>query len=60
MYNRVVDRRSMRVALFAGILLACSLLVATLYNSAFAQENGTIEYAENGTGSVATYTASGP
>ena len=55
MYNRVVDRRNMRVALFAGILLACSLLVATLYNSAFAQENGTIMYPwENGTGSVAT------
>ena len=61
MYNRVVDRRSVRVALFAGILLACLLLVATLYNSAFAQENGgPIEYAENGTGAVATYTAVDP
>ena len=50
----------MRVALFAGILLACSLLVATLYNSAFAQENAAIEYAENGTAAVATYTAVDP
>ena len=50
----------MRVALFVGILLACSLLVASLYNSAFAQENGTIEYAEKETGPVATYTASDP
>ena len=61
MYNRVVDRRSMRVALFAGILLACSLLVATLYNSAFAQDaNGPIKYAENDTGAVATFTAVDP
>ena len=60
MYNRVVDRRNMRVALFAGILLACLLLVATLYNSAFAQENGTIMYPENGTDAVATFTAVGP
>ena len=60
MYNRVVDRRSMRVALFAGILLACSLLAATLYNSAFAQEDDTIEYPENDTGAVATFTAVDP
>ena len=60
MYNRVVDRRSMRVALFAGILLACSLLVATLYNSAFAQENAAIEYPENGTDPVAVFTATDP
>ena len=60
MYNRVVDRRNMRVALFAGILLACLLLVSTLYNSAFAQENGTIMYPENDTGAVATLTAVDP
>ena len=60
MYNQVVDRRNMRVALFAGILLACLLLVSTLYNSAFAQENGTIMYAENDTGAVATFTATDP
>ena len=60
MYNRVVDRRSMRVALFAGILLACSLLVATLYNSAFAQVNDAIEYPENGMDPVATFTAEDP
>ena len=60
MYNRVVGRRNMRVALFAGILLACLLLVSTLYNSAFAQENGTIMYPENDTGAVATLTAVDP
>ena len=60
MHNLVVDRRNMRVALFAGILLACLLLVSTLYNSAFAQENGTIMYPENGTDPVATFTAVDP
>ena len=50
-----------RVILFAGILLAVSMLaIAMLYNPLFAQDSGTIEYAENGTGSVATYTAVDP
>ena len=36
------------------------MLAIPLYNSAFAQDDGTIEYAENGTGPVATYTAVDP
>ena len=49
-----------RVILFAGILLAVSMLAIPLYNPLFAQDSGTIEYAENGTGPVATYTAVDP
>ena len=49
-----------RVILFVGILLAVSMLAIPLYNSAFAQEDGPIPYAENGTGPVATYTAADP
>ena len=49
-----------RVILFAGILLAVSMLAIPLYNSAFAQDGGPIKYAENGTGAVATYTAADP
>ena len=36
------------------------MLAIPLYNSAFAQDGGPIEYAENGTGPVATYTAVDP
>ena len=49
-----------RLILFAGILLAVSLLAIPLYNSAFAQDDGTIEYAENGMDPVATFTATDP
>ena len=49
-----------RVILFAGILLAISMLAIPLYNSAFAQDGGPIEYAENGMEPVATYTATDP
>ena len=49
-----------RVILFAGILLAVSMLAIPLYNLAFAQDDGTIEYAENGMDPVATFTATDP
>ena len=51
-----------RVILFFGILLAVSMLAIPLYkyNPLFAQDGGTIEYAENGTVPVATYTAADP
>ena len=49
-----------RVALLAGALLAILLLAYFLHNSAFAQDSGTIEYAENDTGPVATFTADDP
>ena len=49
-----------RVILVAGILLAVSMLAIPLYNSAFAQEDGPIPYAENDTEPVATYTALDP
>ena len=60
MYNRVLDRRTIWVILFAGILLAGSVMLMSLYDSTFAQDAGTIEYAENGTDPVATYTAVDP
>ena len=59
MYNRVLDRRTIWVILFAGILLAGSVMLMSLYDSTFAQD-AAIEYAENGTGPVATYTAVDP
>ena len=49
-----------RVILFAGILLAVSMLAIPLYNLAFAQDSETIEYPENGTIAVATFTADDP
>ena len=49
-----------RVILFAGILLAVSMLAIPLYNLAFAQDSETIEYPENGTIAVATFTATDP
>ena len=51
------------VILFAGILLAVSMLAIPLYNPLFAQDDGTdgtIEYAENGMGPVATFMATDP
>ena len=59
MYNRVLDRRTIWVILFAGILLAGSVMLMSLYDSTFAQE-AAIDYAENGTDPVATYTAVDP
>ena len=63
MYNRTIDRRNIRIVLFAGILLAGALLVATMYNAAFGQDSGTlavVEYTENDTDPVLTLTASDP
>ena len=59
MYNRVLDRRTIWVILFAGILLAGSVMLMSLYDSTFAQE-AAIDYAENGADPVATYTAVDP
>ena len=59
MYNRVLDRRAIWVILFAGILLAGSVLLMSLYDSTFAQD-AAIEYAEKGMDPVATYTAVDP
>ena len=59
MYNRVLDRRTIWVILFAGILLAGSVMLMSLYDSTFAQD-AAIEYAENGTDPVVTYTAVDP
>ena len=49
-----------RVALLAGVLLAILLLAVYLQNSVFAQDSGSIEYAENGTEPVATFTGTDP
>ena len=60
MYNRLFNLTITRVALFVVALMAISLVALPVYNLAFAQETDTIEYAENGTGAVATYTAEDP
>ena len=57
MYNRLFNLTITRVALFVVALMAISLVALPVYNLAFAQETDTIEYAENGTGAVATFTA---
>ena len=49
-----------KVALLAGALLAILLLAYFLQNSVFAQDSGTIQYAENGKDAVATFTATDP
>ena len=60
MFSLSVNRSAFRVLLVAGVLLAGSILAMTMFNSAFAQDNGAIEYAENGADPVATYTAVDP
>ena len=61
MYNRLFNLTITRVALFVVALMAISLVALPVYNLAFAQETDTeIEYAENGTSPVATFTAVDP
>ena len=60
MYHLALNSRSRLILMVAGILLAGSFLVMNLYQSTFAQESGTIEYAENGDAAVATYSATDP
>ena len=54
------DATITRVVMLVGALVAIAVVAMLVSNLAFAQENGTIEYAENGTGPVATYTAMDP
>ena len=54
------DATITRVVMLVGALVAIAVVALPVSNLAFAQENGTIEYAENGTGPVATYTAMDP
>ena len=49
-----------RTLLLAGILLAVTVLAARSFFPAFAQETETLEYEENGTGTVAAYSATDP
>ena len=60
MFNRLFNLTITRVALLVGALMAISLVALPVYNLAFAQEDGPIEYAENGMGPVATFTAVDP
>ena len=60
MYNRLFNLTITRVALLVVALMAISLVALPVYNLAFAQETDTIEYAENGTGPVATFTGVDP
>ena len=62
MFSLSVNRSAFRVLLVAGVLLAGSILAMTMFNSAFAQDSGAIEYieyAENGTDPV-QFTAEDP
>ena len=60
MYRLALDHKARQIVLIAGILLAASLLALFLHRSAFAQDNGPIEYAEGSKDVVATFTASDP
>ena len=60
MFYRPFKANMLRVLIIVGALTALSVLVLPVYNLAFAQEGGPIEYAENGMGPVATYTAMDP
>ena len=60
MFNRLFNLTITRVALLVGALMAISLVALPVYNLAFAQENGSIEYVENDMGTVATFTAMDP
>ena len=42
------------------VALTVALIVPLAVQTAWAQDNGSIEYAENGTGAVATYSAADP
>ena len=59
MFSMALDRRTLWMALFAGVMLVFLVLLAQRYHTVFAQD-GTIEYAENGTDPVSTYTATDP
>ena len=58
MFNRLFNLTATRVVLLVGALMAISLVALPVYNLAFAQE--VIDYAENGMGSVAVFTAEDP
>ena len=60
MFSLSIHRSTYRVLLVAGVLLAGSIFVMTMLGSTFAQDSGTIEYAENRTDPVATYVAVDP
>ena len=59
MFSMALDRKTLWMALFAGVMLVFLVLLVQRYQSASAQD-AAIEYAENGTGPVATYTATDP
>ena len=60
MFSLSIHRSTYRVLLVASVLLAGSIFAMTMLRSTSAQENGAIEYAENSTDPVATYTAVDP
>ena len=60
MFSVSVNRSAYRILLVAGVLLAGSILAITMLRPTLAQDSGAIEYAEKGTGPVATYTAVDP
>jgi serralysin len=60
MYRLALDLKARQIVLIAGILMAVSLLAMVLHGSAFAQDDGTIEFPEHSTDPVATFTADDP
>ena len=60
MYKLATDRRIKMGSLFTGILLAALGLWLLLPGGALRAQDAAIEYAENGTDPVATYTATDP
>ena len=60
MLNRTSTTAIARTVLLAGILLAFAFLASRSFFPAFALEDETIEFAENGPDPVAVYTASDP
>ena len=60
MFYRPLNANILRVLIIVGALAALAVMSLPVNNPAFAQEASTIEYAENGMGPVATYTAMDP
>ena len=59
MFSMALDRKTLWMALFAGVMLVFLVLLVQRYQPASAQD-AAIEYAENGTGVVATFSATDP
>ena len=59
MFSMALDRRTLWMALFAGVMLVFLVLLVQRYQSASAQD-AAIEYAENDTGAGGDFHGDGP